>query len=69
MKIAVTMEKHPAIKTDINEANPTQSEGCLSNNDIISRHPSILYLLLGTTIGLIASIPLIMIMLIYILRR
>jgi len=69
---AVKRAKLPAIiverSTEIKEAIAIESDGCLSNNDIISRHPSIIYLLLGGMIGVIASIPSIIMILIIIFR-
>jgi len=69
---AVKKAKLPAIiletSTEIKEAIAIESDGCLSNNDIISRHPSIVYLLLGGMIGVILSIPGIIIILIIAFR-
>jgi hypothetical protein len=65
--LAVKKAKPPAItvetNTEIKEATAIESDGCLSSNDIISRHPSIIYLSIGLMIGALASIPAILIML------
>ena len=73
VNIAVKRPKPPAIivetSAEISEAKPIQSDGCLSSDDIISDHPSIVYLLFGAIIGFILSVPAILVLFIYFIRH